>query len=130
MNANDIEALIALASKSEVRSFEFHEDDCHLSLTFPMYKESAAKSPVREPTRSSSVFARSPGMGVIRLAHPQQREDFIPLGTVVSEGQVLAFLQVGDLLEGVVCPKAGVLGKALVGEGDLVGFADPIFEIE
>ncbi|MHC8381272.1 biotin/lipoyl-containing protein [Pseudomonas sp. LB3P14] len=130
MNADDIEKLTALVSKMPLKSFEYHEDDCHLSLVFNRSKAPAGKVVSLVPEQHSAAIVRSPGMGFIKLTHPQQRNEFIPLGSSIEKGQILGFLQVGDLLEGVVSPQAGTLSKVLVAEGDLVGYADPIFEIQ
>jgi acetyl-CoA carboxylase biotin carboxyl carrier protein len=130
MNADDIEKLTSLVSKMAIKSFEYHEDDCHLSLVFNRSKAPTAKVVSLVPEQSASSIVRSPGMGFIKFTHPHQQNALIPLGTSVEKGQILGFLHVGDLLEGIVSPQAGTLSKVLVGEGDLVGYADPIFEVQ
>lgn len=130
MNLEDIETLTAMVSKLPLKSFEYHEDDCRLFLVFNTNKAPIGKVVSLVPETPATMIVRSPGMGCIKLTHPQQRNQFTPIGSQVEKGQILGFLQVGDLLEGIVSTQAGTLSKVLVSEGDLVGYADPIFEIE
>ena len=48
----------------------------------------------------------------------------------VAAGEILGFIRVGPVLLPVKAPQAGVLTRALAEKDVLVGYGDPLFEIE
>ncbi|MNF90147.1 acetyl-CoA carboxylase biotin carboxyl carrier protein subunit [compost metagenome] len=68
-------------------------------------------------------------MGILRLTHPQREESFVKMGSEIKEGQIVAFLQNDDLLEEVKANCSGVLVAAVAQEGQVIGFAQPLFEL-
>lgn len=73
---------------------------------------------------------RSPGMGLFTTTHPLAEEPYVTSGDTVKAGDILALLRIGPALLPVGAPLAGVVRAILPREGDVIGFDDPLFEIE
>ena len=78
------------------------------------------------PEMATSVL-RSPGIGYLQLRHPFVEEAWPGEGVRVTKGQVVAFLQAGDVLAPVEADRDGTLGQPLTEGGQLVGYGTPIF---
>lgn len=72
----------------------------------------------------------SPGMGRFTLRHPVATGPYATPGASVAAGDIVALLAVGPVLTAIEAPCAGVIRRVLVDEGAVVGFEDPLFEIE
>ena len=130
MNLDEMDKLIALIGASRVQSFEFRGKGEHLRVALEARPSKAPNViPLIEVAKATPVV-KSPGMGVVRLTHPQQGEPFARAGEVVKKGQIVAFLQYHDVLDAIVSEQDGVLSQARVNEGDIVGYADTIFELK
>jgi len=130
VNHDELERLIAIVGATRLENFEFKGEGQHLRLAFERRAAAPAKViPLIESAKAVPVV-KSPGMGIIRLTHPQQSEPFARTGDTVKKGQILAFLQYQDVLDAIISEHDGVLAKACVREGDVVGYADAIFELQ
>lgn len=130
MTHEELEKLVAYVASSRLLSFELEGGGQHLKLKMsPRATTSNKAVPLVESVKKPNVI-KSPEMGIIRLTHPQQSEPFLPVGAAVKKGQIVAFVQNGDVLEGVPSEHDGVLARARVSNDDVIGFADVIFEVE
>ncbi|RON42393.1 biotin/lipoyl-containing protein [Pseudomonas brassicacearum] len=130
MSPEFIEKVVVLLQRHSLRAFEFEQAGACLSLKFD------AKANAVSPTANLDgvevelcKIIHSPSMGVLRLTHPQRDEPFVKMGAEIKEGQIIAFLQNDDLLEEVKANCSGVLVAAVAQEGQVIGFAQPLFEI-
>ena len=84
-----------------------------------------------EPSHSMTFSTvASPSMGIFHRVHPDGLFPPCREGSGVGAGQIIAFLQVDQLLLPVQAPGPGRVAAVLVAEGSLVGYGDPLFTIE
>lgn len=132
MNLADIEKLAQLVNRRGISFLEFEENGACLSLTTisgvaaPIQTESQAPQSVSVPT----VQVLSPGMGIVRLEHPQRDSQVIVPGQQIVVGDVIAWLEYGDVLTEICAAQSGIVSAVKVADGDLVGFAQLIIELE
>lgn len=72
----------------------------------------------------------SPGMGAFTPQHPIASAPYVEEGTVVAAGDMLALLAIGPVLTAVRAPRDGTVRRVFAVEGAVVGFEDPLFELE
>lgn len=130
MSPEFIEKVVALLQKHSLRSFEFEQAGACLSIKLDAKVNAASplvhlESAEAEPCK----IIHSPSMGVLRLTHPQREEPFVEVGSEIQKGQIVAFLQNDELLEEIKANCSGVLVAAVAQEGQVIGFAQPIFEL-
>lgn len=117
-----------------------HAGICHLELSGPDGRLSltrgvltggadAATQPGEPEAAAADEIVRSPGMGVLHLAHPLREEPLAPLGSRVRAGQALAILRAGAVLTPVVAPTEGIVAQILGEEGRLCGYGDPLVSL-
>ncbi|MFC6338069.1 hypothetical protein GIR22_09175 [Pseudomonas sp. CCM 7891] len=129
MTYDEIEQWVALAGSSRIQTFELEEVGQRLKVTFGTRAPMAKVAPLHEPAPIAPVV-KSPGMGIVRLTHPQQSTPFVAPGSPIKKGQILAFLEYRGVLEHIVSERDGTLADAKVKDGDLVGYADVVFELK
>lgn len=129
MSPDFIEQVIKLVKQHSLCAFEFEQASACLRISF-YGRGSGLPEPQEAPASAQAInYLTSPAMGVLRLKHPQHDEVFCALGSEVEEGQVVAFLQNGALLEEIKASSTGVLFAALAEDGDVVGYAQNLFEV-
>lgn len=65
----------------------------------------------------------------MRLTHPDHREVLVTVGSLVESGQLVAFLQVGELLLPVRSQHAGRLAAVLTECGAAVGYGEAFMRL-
>lgn len=130
MTHEELERLVTFLASTQVRNFEFEHGGQHLKLSVAPRPKTATKVVASCESIRKAKVVESPEMGVLRLTHPQQSERFTALGATVKKGQIIAFVQYKDTLEGVVSEHDGVLARAYATDGAVVGYADILFELE
>jgi acetyl-CoA carboxylase biotin carboxyl carrier protein len=116
-----------------LETFEFEQAGACLRLTLGDISPapaSASASTMVSPNQETHGVVPAPGMGILRLSHPQRDEPFIAPGANVEKGQVMAFLRNGILLDEVTADRAGRVISVLAEEGDLIGYGQPLFELQ
>lgn len=78
---------------------------------------------------SSPVVVKAPMAGLFCPSHPSASEP-APISRPVSATDIVGFLRIGPVLLPVCAGRNGVLTKQLAEADALVGFGDPLFEIE
>lgn len=87
-----------------------------------------AAAPAAPPPEARTLRAGS--VGVLRLSHPLRAQALVQPGQAVDTGQTLALLQIGAVLLPVNAPCAGVLGEWLAQDGAVLGYGQPLIDIE
>lgn len=131
MSPQFIEQIVQLLKRHSLETFEFEQAGACLRLTLGgVSPASASASTPVSPNLEAREIVSAPGMGVLRLSHPQRDEPFIAPGANVEKGQVMAFLQNGVVLDEVTADRAGRVTSVLAAEGDLIGYGQPLFELQ
>jgi acetyl-CoA carboxylase biotin carboxyl carrier protein len=86
----------------------------------------AAAPPVKA---AHEQLLKTPGLGHLRLTHPDHREVLVTVGSLVERGQLVAFLQVGELLLPVRSQHAGRLAAVLTECGATVGYGEAFMRL-
>jgi len=84
-----------------------------------------SKAASAEPTSAATV--KAPIAGLFHLAPAADREVF---PRRVSADAVVGFIRIGHVLVPVIAGRAGLVSGQLAEQDALVGFGDPLFEIE
>ncbi|ARM14714.1 MULTISPECIES: acetyl-CoA carboxylase biotin carboxyl carrier protein [Rhizobium] len=87
--------------------------------------------PAATPRASNSdVVVKAPLAGHFCAEHPAAAVTPQTLPRLISDADVLGFIRVGQVLLPLRAGRSGVLTRLLAEPGALVGFGDPLFEIE
>ncbi|MNR61201.1 acetyl-CoA carboxylase biotin carboxyl carrier protein subunit [compost metagenome] len=73
---------------------------------------------------------KTPGLGRLLLTHPEQSDVLVSVGSRVEQGQLVALLQVGDLLLPVRSQMAGRVAAVLVPCGTTVGYGEAFMRLD
>lgn len=73
---------------------------------------------------------KTPGLGRLLLTHPAQSDVLASVGSRVEQGQLIALLQVGDLLLPVRSQKVGRVSAVLVPCGTTVGYGEAFMRLD
>lgn len=68
--------------------------------------------------------------GIFGSCHPASMDAPAALPREVLPGDRLGFIRIGPVLLPIEAPGRGIVTRLLSGEGSLVGYGDPLFEIE
>lgn len=130
MSPEFIEEIVALLQRHSLKAFQFEQAGACLSLKFDGQRKAVSPAEHFERVEEEACkIISSPSMGVLRLTHPQRDKPFVTVGSEIKEGQIIAFLQNDELLEEVKANCSGVLVAAVAEEGQVIGFAQPLFEL-
>ncbi|WP_248800824.1 acetyl-CoA carboxylase biotin carboxyl carrier protein [Pseudomonas sp. MWU13-2105] len=131
MSPQFIEQIVQMLKRHSLAHFEFEQAGACLRLTLGGVSQTLeGASDIPRSALETQDVVLAPGMGILRLSHPQRDEPYIALGAHVEKGQVLAFLQNGVVLDEITAGRAGRVAAVLAAEGDLVGYAQPLFELQ
>lgn len=123
MTLEQIRQLSDWLSEAALAGAEIQRPGLHLVL-----KRSLGDTPtstVVAPIQAAApavLDARTSGLGVLRLSCPGNSEAFAPVGSHVTPGQLLALLQVGELMLPVRSTQSGQVSEVLEEEGATVGY--------
>lgn len=125
MTPDQIEAWARRLSELGLAELSVTEGDSRLTLrraSGPV----AAKAP---PAAPETCVVSAPYFGHLHLRHPQRQVPEAPSGAAVTEGKIVAYVEVGGQLHPVVADRAGRLARWLVEDGALVGYGAALAEI-
>lgn len=132
-----IEALAERLSTSPITCCEYAEAGQIVRMRFAGggHVRSASASPVadEQPTQahqSGYDVIRAKAAGVLRFGHPCAASVERTAGETVAQGDMVAFLQVGEVLSAVTAQRAGTLGHRFLPDGALVGYGEDVMAIE
>ncbi len=123
LTAPEMASLVAHMRRADVAEIEIEIIDGEQALHVVLPEE--ATLPARKAAQSSTVTATA--CGVFQPGHPACEAGPCP-GTVVADGEVVGVIAVGPLLQPVVAPAAGTLGRLLCAPGQRVDYGAPLFE--
>jgi acetyl-CoA carboxylase biotin carboxyl carrier protein len=81
------------------------------------------------PARTATVV-RAGSVGIVLHAHPLREETLVRPGQPVAAGQTLVLLKIGAVLLAVPAPRAGVVSRVIATNESVVGFGEPLVELE
>lgn len=134
MNLQTLESIAALLQRHNLSFIEYEHAGVAVRL------EGAARSghpvaqsvvPVSTPgTQRPARHVTAPGFGTLHLTHPQRSQPAVQTGGQVRAGDVVAWLECGPLLQEVTAQHGGTVVAIMAEQGALVGYAQPLFELE
>lgn len=84
----------------------------------------------QSPATIHSSTVAAPMAGIFADRHPASVATPFTVAGDVMLGDTLGFIRVGPVLLPVRASETGIVTRALAGDGCLVGYGDPLFEIE
>ena len=128
MTLEEIRQLALWLKEHHLAGAEMSSPGVHLTL-----KRGAPAVCVVTPVAAATVddkVLRTTGLGRLLLTHPQQNQPFVAVGDQLSAGQLVAVLQVGDLLLPQRSPKAAKVVDIRVPCGTTVGYGEAFLGVE
>jgi biotin carboxyl carrier protein len=120
MKIEDIPALARLMQSREIGLVEVEDADGRLRLIRATPPEQAAPQ---------AEALCSPADGTFLRRHPARKTPGLVLGNETRAGDIVAFLQRGDMLLPLAAPCDGTVSRILAGERSRVVEGTPLFEV-
>ncbi len=117
-----LDTLVAWMRKGGFVSLTYADGGSRITLKLAEGEATRAARPARTVS--------SPALGRLLLRHPMASEPLAAAGSRVAAGDILALLEAGNVLIPVEAPCDGIVLRLLAAEGDVIGFDDPLLEIE
>lgn len=140
MNIQDIERLVALMDSANIGEIELRHGAETLHLRFsrppahidlPRHGDTIGTGvSTASSSETPKTIVRAPAVGTFSRAHPLLDTPALQAGDRVSEGQHVGYIGVESVLCAVLSPGSGKLGQQIAQDGELVGYADALIEIE
>ncbi len=128
MTLEEIRQLALWLKEHHLVGAEVSRPGVHLTL-----KRDAPAVSVVTPAAAAAVddkVLRTTGLGRLLLTHPQQNQPFVAVGDQLSAGQLVAVLQVGELLLPQRSLKAAKVVDIRVPCGTTVGYGEAFLGLE
>ena len=128
MTIEEIRQLALWLKEHHLAGAELSRPGAHLTL-----KRGAPAVSVAAPAAVATVedkVLRTTGLGRLLLTHPQLSEPFVAVGDPLSAGQLVAVLQVGDLLLPQRSGEAARVSDVRVPCGTTVGYGEAFLGLE
>lgn len=129
MSNEEIRQLAQWLSEAGLGGVELQRPGVQLVLKRHLESVAAHES-IELATHANQVPIRTRGLGQLLLSHPDQPQVLIAEDNHVDKGQIVALLQVGDLLLPVRSPQAGHISQVLLQHGATVGYGEAIMQLE
>lgn len=129
MSNEEIRQLARWLSEAGLGGVELQRPGVQLVLKRHLESVAVHES-IDPPTHANQVSIRTRGLGQLLLSHPDQPQVLIAEDNHVDKGQIVALLQVGDLLLPVRSPQAGHISQVLLQHGTTVGYGEAIMQLE
>lgn len=129
MSNEEIRQLAQWLSEARLGGVELQRPG--MQLVLKRHLESVAAEESSDlPTNVNQVPISTCGLGQLLLSHPDQPQVLIAEDNHVDKGQIVALLQVGELLLPVRSPQAGHISRVLLQHGATVGYGEAIMQLE
>jgi acetyl-CoA carboxylase biotin carboxyl carrier protein len=122
MTLEEIRQLALWLKEHHLAGAEMSRPGVHLTSAAAVAAPAAAE--VQDPV------LRTTGMGRLLLTHPQLDQPFVAVGDQLSAGQLVALLQVGELLLPLRAPRAARVVDVRVPCGTTVGYGEAFLGVE
>ncbi len=140
MNIEQISQIIERLERSTVDDFEVEVDGFvlrgHFSLrTLPSSNSNECSMPLAasatKPSASTdTTIVKSPSMGKFTATHPlTQATSSLDPGRNLVADEILGFIISGTVIQPILAPKASILRQCLVEQDQVIGYAQPLFEL-
>lgn len=129
MSNEEIRQLARWLSEAGLGGVELQRPGVQLVLKRHLESVAVHES-IDPPTHANQVSIRTRGLGQLLLSHPDQPQVLIAEDNHVDKGQIVALLQVGDLLLPVRSPQARHISQVLLQHGATVGYGEAIMQLE
>ncbi|WP_248800711.1 biotin/lipoyl-containing protein [Pseudomonas sp. MWU13-2105] len=132
MTNQEIRQLAVWLRENQLAGAEIRRPGLHLLLKRSVDEVVApvqitAPEAVKAP---DELLLKTPGLGRLLLTHPQQNVVLASVGSQVAQGQLVALLQVGDLLLPVRSQTSGRVAAVLVPCGTTVGYGQAFMRLD
>ncbi len=127
----EIPALAQYLSANDIELFECSWPEGGLRLQFGEAEtsgETAAVSTQPDGAEPAQRILKAPSIGVLRLCHPLGGAKPLGEGDLVQIGQLVAYLETGDVLLPIHAGQSGVVARWLADDGCLTGYGTPLIE--
>lgn len=127
MTLEEIRQLALWLKEHHLAGAEMSRPGVHLTL-----KRGASGAAVAAPAVAviEDQVLRTTGLGRLLLTHPQLDQPFVAVGDQLSAGQLVALLQVGELLLPLRAPRAARVVDVRVPCGTTVGYGEAFLGVE
>ncbi|KMT52335.1 biotin/lipoyl-containing protein [Pseudomonas fildesensis] len=128
MTNQEIRQLAVWLKENHLAGAELRRPGMHLVLK---RSSDAVAVVVPQPVKAADKpLLKTPGLGRLLLTHPDQTEALVAVGSQVAQGQLVAFLQIGDLLLPVRSQQAGRVAAVLTPCGTTVGYGEAFMRLD
>ncbi|MCF8137047.1 MAG: acetyl-CoA carboxylase biotin carboxyl carrier protein subunit [Desulfotignum sp.] len=128
IDQNLIKLLTGRLQASDVTQFECHWPQGSLRLDFSRGHEDDPQ--LSAPVDSNKHLVKATCMGRLCFEHPLVPLKPICPGDHIEKGQLLAFLGFDQVFVPLYAKHKGGVTRLMMKQNDLVGYADPILEME
>ena len=129
MTLEEIRQLALWLKEHHLAGAEMTRPGVHLTLKRGTPTVSTVAAPLAVAAVEDKVL-RTTGLGRLLLTHPQQNQPFVAAGDQLTAGQLVAVLQVGDLLLPQRSSVAARVIDVRVPCGTLVGYGEAFLGLE
>ena len=151
MDLRKLKTILELFENSRVSELEISEGEDRVRLSRGVAEISPASAaahpappPVASPDSAGGLAAggeeaaeaeqgtvvKSPMVGTFYRAASPDRPPFVGEGKRVEKGETLCIIEAMKLMNELPSPVSGVVRRVIAGNGEPVGFGDPLFVIE
>ncbi len=134
MNIDHLQQLSAWLAATDIALLELRGPGGHIRLRHDGASVELVEDlppPADEPAaHAARVIVVASSVGVFLHSHPLHSAPLARPGVNVRAGQPLGLLQIGSLLLPVTAPTVATVIETLVADGETVGFATPLIELE
>ena len=123
MTFEEIEAVVRRLDGRGIASADIRIGSARLTLRF-----AAEAKPEPAPVEPPPALAVAPSPGRFRSIHPLETAPRFAEGDRIAKGETIAYVEANGLLLAVVAAGDLTLGRALVQDGDAVGWGTPLYE--
>lgn len=130
MTNQEIRQLAVWLREKHLAGAEIRRPGLHLVLKRGLDEVAAPIAIPMAAQVTQEQLLKTPNLGRLLLTHPQQSEVLASVGSQVAQGQLVALLQVGDLLLPVRSQKSGRVAAVLVPCGTTVGYGEAFMRLD
>lgn len=123
-------ALTDMLTAAGVEGLEITTPDTQLRLVISVPDNAAKPLSAAAKSAESLVTVKAPIAGHFHLSHPSCVAEIDEFTGAVAADDVVGFIRISHILVPVLAGRTGSLIRQLAVQDALVGFGDPLFELE
>ncbi len=145
-----IEAIAKIVNDLDLESVDYNKDGLHIivnnrakeTIVSTVATQSAVvaaptsvpaveqNAPVIPAKATNGKEVKSPMVGVLYLSPSPEEANYVKVGDIVKEGDVLCLIEAMKTFNQIKAPFGGIIREILVESGSAVEFDEPLFVIE